>query len=156
MSYDITVPYVPTPKAVIREMLKLADLKPGELVFDLGCGDGRVIIMAAKEFNAYGVGIEMRSELIQRAMSNIIEFGVQDRVLIIQGNFCDINLSPADVVFLYLLTSINEKLRPKLERELKEGARVVSHDFQVTGWTPKVKKNIKDGGRVHWVYLYEI
>ncbi len=150
----ITVPYVPTPYTVVREMLKIAGLKRGEVLFDLGCGDGRVLVTAAKEFGAYAVGIEKRGDLVQRAMLNVKREGVEDRVLIIQGDFFSFPLGAADVVFLYLLTSVNEKLRPKLDSELKPGSRVVSHDFQVIGWNPKATYDVKDGGRVHRVFLY--
>jgi len=154
MSYYVSVPFVPTPVEVIRRMLQMADLKPGELLLDLGCGDGRVLIVAAKEFGARAVGIEVRSDLASRAAYNAMKEGVSDRVLVINGNFFEIKLPPADVIFMYLLTSVNERLRPKLEREAKPGARIVSHDFEVTGWRPKMVEDFRDGGRSHRLYLY--
>ncbi len=152
----ILVPYVPTPHEVIRVMLELAEVKPGEIVFDLGCGDGRVLIIAAKEFGAKAVGIELRRDLIERCVKNVLAEGLKDKILVIEGDFFNVNVSPADVVTLYLLTSVNEKLRPKLEKELKKGARVVSHDFEVVGWKPIAVKAVNDGYRSHKVYLYRV
>lgn len=155
MSYYVSVPFVPTPIEVVREMLKLAELKPGEVLLDLGCGDGRVLVTAAKEFGARAIGIELRSDLVSRAVRNVIHEGVQDKVLVIQGNFFELKLPPADVIFMYLLTSVNERLKPKLEKEAKVGARIVSHDFEVIGWKPKKVEDFRDGGRSHRIYLYE-
>ncbi len=154
MSFGITVPYVPTPIEVVREMLKLAGLKPGEIILDLGSGDGRVLITAAKEFGAKAIGVELRKDLIEKAITNIEREGVKDRVMIIQGNFFDIKLPPANVIFLYLLTSVNERLRPKLEKETKPGTRIVSHDFEIAGWKPYKVKEVRDGGRTHRIILY--
>lgn len=155
MSYYVSVPFVPTPIEVVKEMLRLAELKPGEVLLDLGCGDGRVLVLAAKEFGARAIGIELRNDLVSRAVRNIIREGVQNKVLVIQGNFFELKLPPADVVFMYLLTSVNERLRPKLEKEAKLGARIISHDFEITGWKPKRVEDFKDGGRSHRIYLYE-
>ena len=154
MSYYVSVPFVPTPLEVIRELLRMADLKPGETVLDLGCGDGRVLVVAAKDFGANAIGIEMRTDLINKAVQNIMREGVSDKVLIIQGNFFELQLPPADVVFMYLLTSVNERLRPKLERETKPGTRIVSHDFEIVGWKPAKSVNFRAGGRSHKLYLY--
>jgi len=156
VSYSITVPFVPTPIEVIREMLTIAELKPGELLLDLGCGDGRVLIVAAKEFGARAIGIELRDQLANRAAYNAAKEGVKDKVLVVHGNFFDLKLPPADVIFMYLLTSVNERLRPKLEREAKLGARIVSHDFEVTGWKPRRVEDFRDGGRSHRLYLYVV
>jgi len=154
MSYYVSVPFVPTPVEVIKEMLKLANLKPNELLLDLGCGDGRVLIVAAKEFGARAIGIEIRNDLASRAAYNVMKEGVSDKVVIINGNFFEIKLPPADVIFMYLLTSVNERLRPKLEKEAKPGARIVSHDFEISGWKPKLVEDFRDGGRSHRLYLY--
>jgi len=137
-------------------MLEIAELKPGEILYDLGCGDGRIIIMAAKEFNARAVGIEIRKDLVEQCYREVMRLGLQDRIKIIHGDFFEVNLSEADVVTLYLLTSVNEKLRPKLEKELKPGARVISHDFEVLGWKPKRVENIYDQWRTHKIYLYVV
>ncbi len=156
MSYVPTVPFVPTPEGVVRRMLELAEVKPGELVYDLGCGDGRILIIAASEFGARAVGIEIRRDLVEKCVKRVKELGLEDRVTIIHGNFFDIDISDADVVTLYLLTSVNERLRPKLERELRPGARVVSHDFEVVGWKPIKVEEIKEGWRSHKIYLYVV
>lgn len=154
VSYYVSVPFVPTPVEVIRKMLEIANLKPGELLLDLGCGDGRVLIVAAKEFGARAIGIEIRNDLANRAAYNVAKEGVKDKVLIINGNFFELKLPPADVIFMYLLTSVNERLRPKLEKEAKRGARIVSHDFEIVGWKPKAVEDFRDGGRSHRLYLY--
>jgi len=151
-------PFVPSPNSVIEYMLKLADLKAGEVLFDMGSGDGRTVIMAAKTFGARGVGIELREDLAKKAMGTIHENGLEDRVTIMNGNMFDINLSSADVVYLYLTTSANEKIRPKLESDLKKGARVVSHDYEIIGWQPEKVENFCENPQLgypsHTIYLY--
>ncbi|RLE54897.1 MAG: hypothetical protein DRJ40_09870 [Thermoprotei archaeon] len=137
-------------------MLQLAEVKPGEVVYDLGCGDGRVLIIAAREFGARAVGIEIRKDLYEQCIKKIKELGLEDRVKVIHGNFFEVDISEADVVFLYLLTSVNERLRPKLEKELKPGARVVSHDFEVLGWKPVKVEDLYEEWRSHRIYLYVI
>jgi len=151
-------PFVPSPNSVVEYMLKLADLKAGEVLFDMGSGDGRTVIMAAKTFGARGVGIELREDLAKKAMGTIHENGLEDRVTIMNGNMFDINLSSADVVYLYLTTSANEKIRPKLESDLKKGARVVSHDYEIIGWQPEKVENFCENPQLgypsHTIYLY--
>lgn len=156
MTYYPLVPFVPTPYVVARRMLEIAELKPGELLYDLGSGDGRIVIMAAKEFNARAIGVEMRKDLAEQSYKEVVRQGLTDKVKIIHGDFFKVDLSDADVVTLYLLTSVNERLRPKLERELKPGARVVSHDFEIIGWKPKYVESVYDRWRSHKIYLYVI
>jgi predicted RNA methylase len=152
-------PFVPSPVLVIQHMLKLADLKAGEVLFDLGAGDGRTVIMAAKRFGARAVGVELREDLAKKALSTISTNGLGDRVTIVNGDMFTVNLRPADVVFLYLTTSANEKIKPKLETELKKGVRVVSNDYEIVGWKPvKVDnfcENPKLGYPSHTIYLYK-
>ncbi|MCC6003167.1 MAG: class I SAM-dependent methyltransferase [Thermofilum sp.] len=148
------VPYVPSPYEVIKKALEIAGLKKGELFLDPGCGDGRSLVMAAKDFGARAVGIEIRKDLLERALKNVIEAGVSDNVLLINGNFFDVKFPQADVVFLYLLTSVNEKLKPKLQSELKPTTRIVSHDFEITGWKPIRVVEVREGGRSHKIYYY--
>ena len=148
------VPFVPTPEIVARYMLKLAEVKPGELVYDLGSGDGQIVIMAAKEFGARAIGVEIRRDLVEESLRKIKEYGLEDRVTIIHGDFFKVDISDADVVTLYLLTSVNERLRPKLEKELKPGTRVVSHDFEIPGWKPIKVVEINEEWRSHKIYLY--
>jgi tRNA A58 N-methylase Trm61 len=151
-------PFVPSPQTVVEYMLKLADLKSGEVLFDMGSGDGRTVIMAAKTFCARGVGIELREDLAKKAMCNIHENGLDGRVTIMNDDMFNVNLTSADVVYLYLTTSANEKIKPKLESDLKKGARIVSHDYEIIGWKPtKVEnfcENPKLGYPSHTIYLY--
>jgi len=151
-------PYVPSPPQVVRQMLVLAELKPGEVFFDLGAGDGRTVIMAAKDFGARAVGVELREDLVKKALSSVYEQGLQNRVTIVNGDMFNVDLTSADVVFLYLTTSANEKVKPKLETELKNGVRVVSHDYEIVGWKPVKVFNFCEnqtlGYPSHTIYLY--
>jgi cyclopropane fatty-acyl-phospholipid synthase-like methyltransferase len=146
-------PFVQTPLEVARKMLDLSQIRSGEVLYDLGCGDGRLIILAAKEVGAKATGVELREDLIERARTEIKRLNLEDSVSVIQGNFFDVAISEADVVTLYLTSSANERLRPKLEAELKPGARVISHDFKVPGWKPSAVYNELLG---HTIYAYRI
>lgn len=150
------VPYVPSPHVVVREMLRLANVSQRDIVYDLGCGDGRILISAVKEFRASrAVGIENDSERARATVRNAAYEGVGERVLVIQGDFFDVDISPATVVTMFLLTSVNEALRPKLEKELRRGTRVVSHEFRIPGWREKKRVEIvDDNGLSHVIYLY--
>ncbi|MCD6154815.1 MAG: class I SAM-dependent methyltransferase [Candidatus Verstraetearchaeota archaeon] len=152
MFYD--VPFVSSPEMVVRRMLKLAQVKPGEIVYDLGAGDGRILFIAAREFGARAVGVEIRHNLVEQIKIKINKYGLNGKVRIIEGNFFDVDISEADVVTMYLLTSVNERLKPKLERELKNGVRIVSHDFEVPGWNPVRVDVIPDIWTTHKIYLY--
>jgi predicted RNA methylase len=159
-AYELFIaPFVPSPIPVIQHMLQLAELKPGEVLFDLGAGDGRAVIMAAKTFSARAVGVELREDLAKKALSTIHDNGLADRVTIVNGDMFNVNLTSADVVFLYLTTSANEKIRPKLETELKEGVRVVSHDYEIVGWKPVKVENFCENPQLgypsHTIYLYK-
>jgi len=151
-------PFVPSPNSVVEYMLKLADLKAGEVLFDMGSGDGRTVIMAAKTFGARGVGIELREDLAKKALGTIHENGLDDKETIMNSSMFEVNLSSADVVYLYLTTSANEKIRPKLESDLKKGARVVSHDYEIIGWRPEKVENFCENPKLgypsHTIYLY--
>jgi tRNA A58 N-methylase Trm61 len=151
-------PFVATPLPVVKHMLTLADIKPGEILYDLGCGDGRVVIMAAQEFGARAVGVEMREDLAKQATGKVSEMRLEDRVKIVQGDMFKVDLSQADVITLYLTTSANDKVKPKLEAELKSGTRVVSHDYEILGWRPvKIDnfcENPKLGYPSHTIYVY--
>ena len=152
-------PFVATPASVVRRMLILVELKPGEILYDLGSGDGRAVIMAAIDFGAKSVGVELREDLGKRALASIQMLDLNNKPIILQKDIFDVDLSSADVVFLYLTTSANEKLKPKLETELKFGTRVVSHDYEILKWTPvKVDtfcENPKLGYPSHTLYVYE-
>jgi SAM-dependent methyltransferase len=151
-AYAWDVPYVPTPERVVKKMLDLAKVGPKDVVYDLGSGDGRIVIAAAKQYGARGVGIDIDPERVREARQNAEAAGVTDRVEFREGNLFDIDLSDATVVTLYLLQRINEQLRPKLLRELKPGSRVVSHGFDMGDWKPAVQLEI-DGD---WVYYWII
>jgi protein-L-isoaspartate O-methyltransferase len=130
------VPFVPTPLDVAQKMLEIAKVQPNDVVYDLGSGDGRIVILAAQKFGARAVGVELNSDLYLQSSERIRKLGLQDRAQIIHENMFEVNVRHATVVTLYLLTAVNERLRPMLERQLRSGARVVSHDFQVPGWQP--------------------
>jgi len=153
---DVLAPDFPTPEVVIQRMLQLAHLKPGEMVYDLGSGEGRIVIAAAREFKARAVGIELSPELCKLATLHIKALGLEDRVKIVHANLLKVDLSPADVVTIYLLTASNELLRPNLERDLRPGARVVSHDYQIRGWKPSAVEKVAAEGRSRTIYVYEI
>jgi SAM-dependent methyltransferase len=149
-------PYVVSPQQIVDRMLELADLKPGETLYDLGSGDGRVLITAVQRYHAKAVGIEISEALVKTARDRIRMLGLENDARVIQGDLLQVDLSPADVVTIYLLTDSNEILRPNLEKFLKAGARVVSHDYVVPGWKPKlVDKDLPDA-RGHVIYLYQI
>src|SRR5512136_1062023 len=139
-------------------MLTLAQLKHGELLFDLGCGDGRIVVMAAQEFGARSVGVEMREDLAKQAMVRLTELGLEGKVKIVNGDMFKLDLSQANVVTLYLTTSANDKVKPKLEAELKPGTRVVSHDYEILGWRPLKIDNFCENPRLgypsHTIYVY--
>ena len=151
-----SVPFVPTREEVMDLVMKALDLKKGDVLYDLGCGDGRVVIEAARRYPIKkAVCIEIRRELAEEARRNAVKAGVADRVVVINADFFKVNVSDATVVYMYLLTSVNEALRPKLERELAPGTRVVSLDFQIPGWKPvKIL-----GDRAGWqrtIYVYVV
>lgn len=146
-------PFVQTPIEVAKKMLELSKLKADENLYDLGCGDGRLVILAAKDVGANSTGVDLREDLLERAKIEILRLGLQGKARVIQGNFFDVDISPANVVTLYLTSSANERLRPKLEKELNVGSRVVSHDFKVPGWKPS---SVYDELLGHTIYTYRI
>jgi len=147
-------PFVPSPLEVVRAMLSVAKLARGETLFDLGCGDGRILIMAAKEFGAKAVGIELNETRVKEAREKISDLRLDDQVQIIQGNILEADIGSADVVTLYLTTSANEKLKPKMEKELRAGTRIVSHDFRIPGWDAATTEQIVDYTEIHFIHLY--
>lgn len=154
---DNLAPYIPSPQAVVDRMLEAARIKPGEVVYDLGSGDGRVVITAAQKYRAKAVGVEISSDLCRRAEARIKELGLQDRVKIVHNSALRVDLSGADVVTMYLLTSSNDVLKPRLEQSLKPGARVVSTDFPVPGWKPRETIRLQMDDKVaHTIYVYEM
>jgi SAM-dependent methyltransferase len=150
-------PFVPSPPQAIVQMLELARVGPSDRLFDLGSGDGRVVVMAAQRFGADATGIELDPELVKRSSTQIFALGLDRLARIVRGNILDADLRNASVVTLYQLSSVNEQLRPLLEQQLSPGARVVSLDFPVPGWEPqKLVTGILDDGRSHAIYLYSI
>lgn len=149
-------PDFPTPEVVVMRMLEIAHVRPNEVVYDLGCGDGRIMIAAAQRFNARAVGIELSRDIFEKTSAKVQSLQLQDRISVINGNALHTDLSPADVVTLYLLTSSNDRLRPRLEHDLRPGARVVSHDYEIRGWEPKEVDKLTVMGRLHKIYLYQI
>ncbi len=136
------VPYVPTPPDVVEAMLKLGGVKKGDIHYDLGCGDGRIVIMAAQKFGATGTGVDIDPERIKEAEENAKQAGVTDRVRFLRMNLFDADIHDATVVTLYLLPEVNLRLRPKLLKELKVGTRIVSHQFDMGDWKPDKQVNL--------------
>jgi protein-L-isoaspartate O-methyltransferase len=149
-------PYIPSPQAVVERMLEAARVQPGEVVYDLGSGDGRIVITAAQKFGARAVGVEISEDLYLSTTRRVKALGLEGKVTIIHGDLLEQDLSAADVVTLYLLTSSNERLRPNLEKYLKPGARVVSNEFEIRGWKPREVVKITSGNTTHSIYVYEI
>ena len=144
----INAPYVTTPEDVVSALLKLADVKKGDIVYDLGCGDGRIVIAAAKEYGTHGVGVDINPERIKEARANAKRAGVEALVKFEVNDLFDTDIHEATVVALYLLPEINLRLRPKLLKDLKPGARVVSHSFHMGDWKPE-REEIVDGSHIY-------
>jgi 16S rRNA A1518/A1519 N6-dimethyltransferase RsmA/KsgA/DIM1 with predicted DNA glycosylase/AP lyase activity len=149
-------PYIPTPQVIVDKMLQAARVKPGQTVYDLGSGDGRIVITAAQKYGAHAVGVELSPDLCRSATARVKALGLADKVRIINDNLLNVDLSPADVVTIYLLTSSNDRLKPNLEKYLKPGARVVSNDFEIRGWNPADVIKVSAGGSNHTIYVYDI
>jgi SAM-dependent methyltransferase len=154
---DGEVPFVRSAPEVIDRMLELAQVKPGDIVYDIGSGDGAIIIRAAKKYGVRGVGIEIDADLVARARNNAFREKVEHLVEFRAQDAFAVDVSPATVVTLYMLPEFNAKLRPILDRQLKPGSRVVSHDYPVEGWVPdRVERVSGDFLHDHTVMLFEI
>src|SRR5712664_747909 len=149
-------PYLPSPQIVVERMLEAAQIKPGETVYDLGSGDGRIVITAAQKFKANAVGIEISDVLCKSTEKKVNALGLTSQVKIIHGSALKVDLSPADVVTLYLLTSSNARLRPNLEKYLKPTARVVSLNFGMPGWKAGRVETIHADRQTHTIYVYQM
>ncbi|MGD0000410.1 MAG: methyltransferase domain-containing protein [Bryobacteraceae bacterium] len=149
-------PYVVSPISVVDKMLEAASLRRGEVLYDLGCGDGRIVLAAAKNFGARAVGVEISESLVKLAREQAESQGLQNQVKIIAGDMLNVDLSQANVVSLYLMTEANDTLRPKLERELKPGARVVSLEFKMRGWKPSHVEKVELHNHPYMIYVYEM
>jgi SAM-dependent methyltransferase len=146
-------PYVASPNRVVDRMLEMANIKPGETLIDLGCGDGRILIAAVEHYKAKAIGVEISPKIAAQATARIQREGLTEQARVVQGDLLEADLTGADIVTIYLESSLNQQLRPRLEKFLKPGARVVSHDYAIPGWKPA--KVDKSDGR-HLVYLYEM
>lgn len=139
---ELDTPYVPTPQVVVNRMLELAKLKPGETVVDLGSGDGRIMITAAKEYGARGFGVEIDPYLVESSNEEAKRVGVADRVKFLKQDLFTTDFREADVLTLYLLPDVNVALRPKILSELRAGTRIVSHDYGMGAWVPDAKETV--------------
>ncbi len=137
------VPYVPTPEEVVEEMLKMARVNKNDVLYDLGCGDGRIVITAAKKYGCRGVGIDIDPQRIKESRENAVKEGVSDKVQFYQMDLFEADISEATVVTLYLLSKVNLRLRPKLFKELNPGTRVVSHAFSMGDWDPDASTSVR-------------
>ena len=150
---DLDVAFVPTPKLIVRAMLQLASLRRGETLFDLGAGDGRVIIEASRAFSAHAIGVELDPGCIARIRERLATTAANAEL--IEADLFTVDLTTADVVSIYLSPSANEKLAPKLDAELRPGARVVSLDYPLPGWVPKRELEVSTSGIKRKLYLYK-
>jgi tRNA A58 N-methylase Trm61 len=147
----VYVPFIASPPEVVKRMLKMARVGSGDVIYDLGSGDGRILITAVEEFGVQrAVGVEAREDLVKTSQEEVKRRGLEEKITIIHGDMHQIPLSEADVVTLFLTTSANERLKPKLEKELRDGVRVVSHDYEILGWKPVKVENLGQ----HTIYLY--
>jgi protein-L-isoaspartate O-methyltransferase len=150
-------PYYPTPETIVDKMLQLGGLKAGEKMYDLGSGDGRIVILAAQKFHAEAVGVELDKNLSKQSAAQILKLGLDKNARIVNGDLLKQNYSSADLVTVYLLPdAVNNKVQPLLDRQLKKGSRIVAKDFDFRNWTPEKVENIADDGegRSHTLYLY--
>ncbi len=157
-SLDYFVPFVATPPSVIDRMLEMADVSSDDVLFDLGCGDGRIVITAAKKYGARGVGIDIDLRRIQEAQKNAAHHGVSDRVKFIEQDALEADLTGATVVTVYMSMQFNQKLRPVFESDLKPGARVVAHNYAVPGWAHRMVRyeTLESAdGTEHIIFLYQ-
>jgi tRNA A58 N-methylase Trm61 len=146
--------YVPTPQDVVDEMLRMADVRPGEVVYDLGCGDGRIPVTAARKYGVKAWGFDINPVRVKESLENVAKNNVKELVTIQLRDIFELDLSKADVITLYLLPTLNVKLIPQLDK-LKPGCRIVSHDFDMEGVRAKAKKTFTPGGgREHQIYLW--
>jgi tRNA G37 N-methylase Trm5 len=151
------VPYVPTPQEVVDRMLELAQVKKGDVVYDLGSGDGRIVITAAKKYGVKAIGFEIDPERIKESTENIKKAGVGDLVEIRQQDIRSVDLSPASVLTMYLLPEVNLMIRPNIWKQMKPGSRIVAHDFDMGDWKPLKTENIKDSSSWdHTLYLWHV
>ncbi len=150
------VPDVRTPLVVVNEMLRLAEVTTGDVVYDLGSGDGRILIAAARDRGARGVGLEIDPALVAQSTDRARRLGLTDKVTFRQQDLFEADLTPATVVTLYLSPDLNRRLRPKLLRELRPGARIVSHSFDMGDWAPTRTMQVSSNEGSHTLYLWVV
>jgi hypothetical protein len=151
------VPYVPTPQDVVDKMLAMAQVKKGDVVYDLGSGDGRIVVTAAKKYGVKAIGFEIDPQRIKESHENIKKAGVEKLVEIRQQDIRTVDLSGASVLTMYLLPEVNMMLRPNIWSQMKAGSRVVSHDFDMGDWKPVSTEHVKDSsGWDHTLYLWRV
>ena len=151
------VPYVPTPQEVVERMLELAEVKKGDVIYDLGSGDGRIVVTAAKKYGVKAIGFEIDPQRIKESAENIKKAGVGHLVEIRQQDIRTVDLSPASVLTMYLLPEVNLMIRPNIWKQMRPGSRVVSHDFDMGDWKPLKTEHIKDGSSWdHTLYLWHV
>ena len=146
----LDVPFVPTPMAVVDAMLDMAQVTRSDTLYDLGCGDGRIVVRAATRFGCRGVGVDLDPERVREANENARKAGVSELTRFEVGDVFEFDFSAASVVTMYLLPSVNLKLRPRLLKELKPGTRIVSHDFDMGDWAPEVSREVKNSRIFLW------
>ena len=149
-------PYVPTPWDVVDRMLQVVEVSSEDVVYDLGSGDGRIPLRSAKQFGARSVGFEINADLVQEARLAIAAAGVQDRAKIVEQDIYEADLSPATVVTIFLTTSAQRRLRPKLERELRPGSRIACYKWEIPGWNPVNTVTVQVMGAGHPIYVYQV
>ena len=150
------VRYEPTPPDVVQVMLRVANVNPGDVVYDLGCGDGRIVITAVRQFDARGVCVDIDPQRIAESRENARAAGVTDRIRFLNQDLFVTDVGEATVVMLFLSPELNLKVRPKLLRELKPGARIVSHWHDIGDWKPQETVSVQSGGWERPVYLWTI
>ncbi|WP_441000205.1 class I SAM-dependent methyltransferase [Fodinibius sp. SL11] len=155
MGQNLDVPYVPTPDNVVERMLDLTDVESSDYVIDLGSGDGRIVIAAAKR-GANGHGIDLDPERIAEARENASSEGVDSQIMFMEGDLFETDFSEASVITMYLLPSVNKKLRPKLLNDLEPGTQIVSHSFDMGSWKADKEVVVKNNGRSHDIYYWVI
>jgi cyclopropane fatty-acyl-phospholipid synthase-like methyltransferase len=152
-----SIVFHPTPDEVVEIMLELAEVKKDDVVYDLGCGDGRIVVMAAKKFGARGIGVDIDPKRVREAEANIKKAGVEGQVEIRQGDALQVeDLSRATVVTLYMLPEFMAKLEPVLQKHLKPGARIVAHDYPMPDWKPALEVEVLGPRRPHLLYLWKV
>ena len=152
----VEVPFVPTPDPVVTAMLELAAVGPADVVYDLGSGDGRMVIAAAQQFGARGVGVELEPRLVAESQDRARRAGVADRALFHRQDIFVTDVSPASVVTLYLSPELNARLRGRLLAQLRPGSRIVSHDFSMGDWPPARVVSVRGPDRAHTLYLWVV